>query len=55
VLAWSAEHPIDRYYIMRGNPMQNGLCESFNGHLQDELLNETLFFDLAHAREKIAA
>jgi len=30
--------------------MQNGLCESFNGRLRDELLNETLFRSLAHAR-----
>ena len=30
--------------------MQNGLCESFNGRLRDELLNETLFRSLPHAR-----
>ena len=35
--------------------MQNGFCESFNGRMRDELLNETLFFGLDHAREKIAA
>ena len=34
--------------------MQNGFCESFNGRMRDELLNETLFFDLDHARTKIA-
>ena len=34
--------------------MQNGFCESFNGRMRDELLNETLFFDLDHARAKIA-
>jgi putative transposase len=33
--------------------MQNGFCESFNGRMRDELLNETLFFGLDHAREKI--
>jgi putative transposase len=26
--------------------MQNGFIESFNGRMRDELLNETLFFDL---------
>ena len=35
--------------------MQNGFCESFNGRMRDELLNETLFFGLDHAREKIGA
>ena len=35
--------------------MQNGFCESFNGRMRDELLNETLFFGLDHARAKIAA
>jgi putative transposase len=35
--------------------MQNGFSESFNGRMRDELLNETLFFGLAHARAKIGA
>jgi hypothetical protein len=35
--------------------MQNGFCESFNGRMRDELLNETLFFGLDHARAKIGA
>jgi len=33
--------------------MQNGFCESFNGRMRDELLNETLFLGLDHARVKI--
>ena len=33
--------------------MQNGFCESFNGRMRDELLNETLFLGLAHARSLI--
>ena len=35
--------------------MQNGFVESFNGRMRDELLNETLFLTLAHARVEIAA
>ena len=35
--------------------MQNGYVESFNGRMRDELLNETLFMSLAHARVEIAA
>ena len=33
--------------------MQNGLLESFNGRMRDELLNEDLFLGLDHARSKI--
>jgi putative transposase len=33
--------------------MQNGYIESFNGRMCDELLNETLLLDLAHARQAI--
>ena len=36
-------------------PTQNGFCESFNGRMRDELLNETLFFGLDHAQARIAA
>lgn len=28
--------------------------DSFNGRIRDELLNESLFFNLGHAREKPA-
>lgn len=35
--------------------MQNGFAESLNGRMRGELLNETLFLDLAYARSKIAA
>ena len=34
--------------------MQNGICEAFNGRMRDELLNETIFYDLDHARAVIA-
>ncbi len=37
----------------RGKPMQNGYVESFNGRMRDELLNETLFHGLDHARAVI--
>ena len=41
--------------MSRDKPVQNGFCESFNGRMRDELLNETLFLSLAHARVEIAA
>ena len=34
--------------------MQNGFCESFNGRMRDELLDESLFLGLDHARSRIA-
>ncbi|WP_239807512.1 IS3 family transposase [Croceicoccus hydrothermalis] len=55
VLAWCGEIGVEWHYIAPGRPMQNGFCESFNGRMRDELLNETLFLSLAHARVEIAA
>ena len=54
MLAWCRVNNIDLHFIAPGKPMQNGFVESFNGRMRDELLNETLFFDLDDARTKIA-
>jgi transposase InsO family protein len=54
MLTWSESHKIQWHFIAPGKPMQNGFCESFNGKMRDELLNETLFFGLDHARAQIA-
>jgi len=54
ILAWAKDAAIEWHYIEPGKPMQNGFCESFNGRMRDELLNETLFLGLAHARSLIA-
>ena len=50
----SKDHRVEWHYIAPGKPMQNGFCESFNGRMRDELLNESLFFGLDHARSAIA-
>lgn len=55
VLAWCGELDVEWHYIAPGKPMQNGHVESFNGRMRDELLNETLFLSLDHARTVIAA
>ena len=55
IFAWCKDHKIDWHYIAPGKPMQNGYVESFNGRMRDELLNETLFLSLDHARSTIAA
>jgi putative transposase len=54
VLAWAQENRITWHFIAPGKPVQNGFCESFNGRMRDELLNESLFFGLDHAPTKIA-
>lgn len=54
ILAWCAEHKLQWHYIAPGKPMQNAFVESFNGRMRDELLNETLFRDLDHARVVVA-
>jgi transposase InsO family protein len=50
-----AGHKVEWHYIAPGRPMQNGFVESFNGRMRDEFLNETLFHNLAYARDQIAA
>lgn len=55
LLGWAQENRVTWYFIAPGKPMQNGFCESFNGRMRDELLNERPFFGLDHARTKIAA
>jgi putative transposase len=54
MLAWSQERRITWHFIAPGKPMQNGICEAFNGRMRDELLNETIFYDLGHARDTLA-
>ena len=54
ILRWSQETAIEWHYIAPGKPAQNAFVESFNGRLRDELLNETLFVSLDHAREVLA-
>jgi putative transposase len=53
ILAWAKDNGIDWHYIAPGKPTQNGFVESFNGRMRDELLNESLFFGIVHAREAI--
>jgi putative transposase len=50
ILRWSQDAQVEWHYIAPGKPQQNAFVESFNGRLRDELLNETLFTSLAHAR-----
>ena len=55
ILGWADDTGVDWPYIAPGKPQQNGYNESFNGRLRDELLNETLFRSLPHARAVLEA
>jgi transposase InsO family protein len=50
VRAWCAESSTGTLYINPGSPWQNGIVESFNGRLRDELLSSEIFDMLAEAR-----
>lgn len=54
MLRWSQDRRVEWHYIAPGKPTQNAFIESFNGRLRDELLNETLFSSLTHARLALA-
>lgn len=54
ILRWSQLTRIEWHYIGPGKPQQNAFVESFNGRLRDEVLNETLFSTLDHARGLLA-
>jgi putative transposase len=54
ILEWTEKMRVKWHYIAPGKPMQNGNCEAFNGRMRDELLNETLFSGIDHARQAVA-
>jgi putative transposase len=50
VRKWCEESGTGTLYIDPGSPWQNGIVESFNGRLRDELLSSGIFATLAEAR-----
>jgi len=50
VKAWCAASGTDTFYLDPGSPGQNGIEESFNGRLRDELLSSEIFDTLTEAR-----
>jgi putative transposase len=54
MLAWAQASRVEWHFIAPGKPMQNGICDAFNGRMRDELLNETIYYDLDHARAALA-
>ena len=47
---WLGRIGVKTLYITPGSPWENGYCESFNGKLRDECLNQEIFYSLREAR-----
>ena len=50
VKQWLAMSGTQTVYIEPGHPWKNGYCESFNGKLRDECLNEEVFYNARYAQ-----
>lgn len=53
LLKWSTTNNVFLDFIAPGKPMENAICESFNGRFRDECLNENWFVDIQEARHVI--
>ena len=53
--AWAYEHRVTLDFIDPGKPIQNSLCESFNGRMRDECLNVHWWRTVEEARRGIEA
>jgi putative transposase len=51
---WARRHGIDRRFIQRGRPMQNGLIERFNRTYREEVLDCYVFDTLGEVRRMTA-
>ena len=50
VREWLAMNGTQTVYIEPGHPWENSYCESFNGKLRDECLNEEVFYNARYAQ-----
>ena len=46
IRSWLGQLGTRMLYIEPGSPWENGYCESFNGKLRDECLNQEIFYSL---------
>ena len=46
---WLSSLGVQTQYIEPGSPWENGYCESFNGKLRDNLLNDEIFINTKEA------
>jgi putative transposase len=50
IRSWLGQLGTRALYIEPGSPWENGYCESFNGKLRDECLNQEIFYSLREAQ-----
>jgi putative transposase len=50
MLRWAAANNVSLHFIRPGKPTQNAKIESLNGRIRDEVLNPSLFANLAEVR-----
>lgn len=50
VRQWLGRVGVNTLFIEPGSPWENGYCESFNGKLRDELLEQEIFYSLKEAK-----
>jgi putative transposase len=50
IRSWLGQLGTRTLYIEPGSPWENGYCESFNGKLRDECLNQEIFYSLREAQ-----
>lgn len=55
VSQWALAHKVQMVFIEPGKPFHNGFCESFNGTLRTECLNQELFVSVPDAQRKLDA
>jgi putative transposase len=53
MMKWVSDQEIIHRFIKPGTPTENGICESFNGKLRDECLNEYVFDNLENVQEAL--
>ncbi len=50
---WALTHQVRMVFIEPGKPFRNGFCESFNGTLRADCLNQELFVSVPAAQRKL--
>lgn len=55
VSQWALTNQVRMVFIEPGKPFKNGFCESFNGTLRAECLNQELFISIPAAQRKLDA
>lgn len=55
VSQWALAHKVQMVFVEPGKPYRNGFCESLNGTLRAECLNQEVFVSVHDAQRKLVA